>query len=100
MVAAETQNPYLRDPDVQLMLRVKNGDDEAFSRIVDNYQNRLIGLMANLVGGDHTVAEDLAQEVFLRIHRARNGYEPTAKFRTWLFQIAQNLALCMKQSNH
>lgn len=82
---------YLHDPDVQLMLRVREGDDAAFARLVALYQDRLVGLLTHLVG-ERDVAEDLAQDVFLRVHRARNGYEPTAKFSTWLFRIAHNLA--------
>lgn len=85
------QPSYLRDPDVALMLRVKAGDDEAFSQLVTEYQDRLICLFYHLVR-DRTVAEDLAQETFLRVYRARLGYEPKAKFSTWLFHIAHNLA--------
>lgn len=84
-------NPYLKDPDVQLMLRVREDDEGAFARIVATYQDRLIGLLTNLIG-DRTTAEDVAQEVFLRVHRARHGYEANAKFSTWLFRIAHNLA--------
>ena len=82
---------YLRDPDVQLMLRVRDGDDTAFGRLVSAYQDRLVGLLTHLVN-ERDAAEDLAQEVFLRVYRARKGYVPTAKFSTWLFRIAQNLA--------
>jgi RNA polymerase sigma-70 factor (ECF subfamily) len=82
---------YQRDPDVQLMLRVRDGDQPAFTQLVGKYQDRLIGIFTNMFG-DSALAEDLAQEVFLRIYRARQGYEPTAKFSTWLFQIASNLA--------
>jgi RNA polymerase sigma-70 factor, ECF subfamily len=82
---------YLRDPDVQLMLRVRDGDDAAFGRLVAAYQDRLVGLLTHLVG-ERDAAEDLAQEVFLRVYRARKGYVATAKFSTWLFRIAQNLA--------
>lgn len=84
-------NPYLRDPDVQLMLRVRNGDETAFAQLVLTYQDRLVGLFTNMFR-DPSLAEDLAQDVFLRIYRARAGYEPTAKFSTWVFQIAHNLA--------
>ncbi len=73
------------------MLRVKNGDDDAFSTLVRTYQDRLVSIFTNMVG-DQESAEDLAQEVFLRVYRARNGYEPTAKFSTWVFRIANNLA--------
>jgi RNA polymerase sigma-70 factor (ECF subfamily) len=92
VVAAAGQSPYLKDPEVQLMLRVRNGDEEAFSQLVARYQDRLVGIFANMLGGDVAAAEDLAQEVFLRVYRARNGYEPTAKFSTWVFRIANNLA--------
>ncbi len=84
-------NPYLKDPDVQLMLRVRDEDEAAFAQIVATYQDRLIGLLTNLVG-DRTTAEDLAQETLLRVYRARHGYEANAKFSTWLFSIAHNLA--------
>jgi RNA polymerase sigma-70 factor (ECF subfamily) len=76
---------------VQLMLRVRDGDDAAFGRLVAGYQDRLVGLLTHLIG-DRGAAEDLAQEVFLRVYRARLGYVPTAKFSTWVFRIAQNLA--------
>lgn len=82
---------YLRDPDVQLMLRAKQGDDTAFSQLVALYQDRLVGILNHLVG-DQQTAEDLAQEVFLRIYRARESYVATARFSTWLFKVANNLA--------
>lgn len=85
------ESGYLRDPEVQLMLRAKNDDDEAFSQLVTAYQDRLIAIFYHIVGSQEA-AEDLAQEVFLRIYRARHGYEPTARFSTWLFRIANNLA--------
>ena len=73
------------------MLRVKDGEEAAFSEIVATYQHRLIAIFTHLVG-NRAAAEDLAQEVFLRIYRARNGYQPTAKFSTYVFRIAHNLA--------
>lgn len=85
------QNAFLRDPDVQLMIRTKAGDDGAFSQLVADYQDRLLSIFYNMLR-DQAAAEDLVQEVFLRIYRARNGYEPTAKFSTWLFRIANNVA--------
>jgi len=85
------QNPYLRDPDVRLMLRARDGDEAAFSELVANYQDRLVAVLAHLLQ-NREAAEDLAQEVFLRIYRARSGYQPTARFSTWMFQIANNLA--------
>src|SRR5438477_7124655 len=83
----------LRDPDVRLMLRVRDHDDAAaFGELVDRYQHRLVGVMHHLTGRADD-AEDLAQEVFLRVYRTRRRYHPTAKFSTWLFTIANNLAL-------
>ena len=88
---ADSENPYLEDPDVQLMLRVKEGDEAAFAKLVTNYQNRLLGLITNFLGNE-SAAEDVVQEAFLRVYRVRVGYQPTAKFSTWLIQIAHNLA--------
>jgi RNA polymerase sigma-70 factor (ECF subfamily) len=82
---------YLHDPEVQLMLRAKDGDDAAFAQLVSAYQDRLVNIFFHLVQNQE-VAEDLTQEVFLRIYRARRGYVPTARFSTWLFRIANNLA--------
>ncbi len=73
------------------MMRVKEGDEGAFAQIVERYQDRLIGVFFHMLR-DRAAAEDLAQEAFLRVFRARHGYEPTAKFSTWLFRIANNLA--------
>src|SRR5688572_33080835 len=82
----------LRDPDIRLMLRVRDDDSAAFAELVGNYQHRLVGIMHHLVGNAEE-AEDLAQEVFLRVYRNRKKYRPRAKFSTWLFTIANNLAL-------
>jgi RNA polymerase sigma-70 factor (ECF subfamily) len=83
----------LRDPDIRLMLRVRDQDDAAaFAQIVEMYQHRLIGVMHHLVGSA-AEAEDLAQECFLRVYRTRKSYHPRARFSTWLFTIANNLAL-------
>jgi len=79
------------------MLRVREGQDAAFGELVSRYQNRLVSIFVHLVG-DREAAEDLTQEAFLRIYRARNGYEPTAKFSTWVFRIAQNLASNSRRS--
>jgi RNA polymerase sigma-70 factor (ECF subfamily) len=83
----------LRDPDIRLMLRVREADDrQAFAELVGRYQHRLVAVMNHLVGHPDE-AEDLAQEVFLRVYRTRQKYTPKAKFATWLFTIANNLAL-------
>jgi RNA polymerase sigma-70 factor (ECF subfamily) len=82
----------LRDPEIRLMLRVRDDEPGAFEELVELYQRRLITVMHHLVGNAEE-AEDLAQEVFLRVYRARKKYHPRAKFSTWLFTIANNLAL-------
>ena len=81
-----------RDPDVRLMLQVRDDVPGAFEVLVERYQHRLVGLLGHLVGRPDE-AEDLTQDVFLRIYRARKGYKPKAKFSTWLFTVANNLAL-------
>ncbi len=94
MATGETLEQELesRDPDVKLMLQVRDDVPGAFEVLVERYQNRLLGVLAHLVGRADE-AEDLTQEVFLRLYRARKGYRPKAKFSTWLFTIANNLAL-------
>ncbi|MFO1020284.1 MAG: RNA polymerase sigma factor [Planctomycetales bacterium] len=82
---------YMQDPDTRLMMRVKRGDEAAFAVLVRNYQERLVNILFHLVG-DQQTAEDLTQEVFLRVYRARLSYEPTARFSTWLFHITHNVA--------
>ena len=96
MVSQSLPNQYLADPDVQLMLQVVAGDHSAFESLVTRYQNRLIGFFFHLVR-DRTAAEDMAQEVFLRIFRSRERYTATARFSTWLFRIAHNLASNQKR---
>jgi RNA polymerase sigma-70 factor (ECF subfamily) len=86
------QRAALRDPDVRLMLEVRSGNAAAFEELVMRYQSRVLAVLENLVGNRHQ-AEDLAQEVFLRVYRARGTYEPNAKFATWLFRIVNNVAM-------
>ena len=78
--------------DVQLMLSVKAGDEESFELLLRKYRVPLVHFLNRMVR-DAATAEDLAQEVFLRVYRARKKYEASAKFTTWLFRIATNLAL-------
>ena len=82
----------LRDPDIRLMLRVRDDDARRVRGLVERYQHRLVAVMHHLVGNAEE-AEDLAQEVFLRVYRSRKKYRPRSKFSTWLFTIANNLAL-------
>ena len=86
------QNYELRDPDVRLMLQVRDDNAAAFEELVLRYQGRLVTVLEQLVH-QRDVAEDLAQEVFLRVFRARKTYTPGAKFSTWLFTIAYRLCL-------
>jgi len=87
----------LRDPDVRLMMAVREGDAQAFEELMLRYQNRLVTVLEHLIGNRET-AEDLTQEVFLRVYRARHSYVPGAKFSTWLYTIANNLAANARRS--
>jgi RNA polymerase sigma-70 factor (ECF subfamily) len=82
----------LRDPDTRLMIAVRDDQPGAFEELVERYQHRLIAVLHHLVGNAEE-AEDLAQEVFFRVYRARKKYRARCKFSTWLFTIANNLAL-------
>lgn len=78
--------------DAELMLRVRDGDEASFGLLLERHRSPLIHFLYRMVQ-NAAVAEELAQEVFLRVYRARGSYEPTAKFTTWLFRIATHLAL-------
>jgi RNA polymerase sigma-70 factor (ECF subfamily) len=78
--------------DAQIMLRVKDGDDSAFEYLVQKYRRPMLSFMYRMAHNS-AVAEDLAQEVFLRVYRSREKYEASAKFTTWLYRIASNLAV-------
>ena len=78
--------------DVQLMLDVKAGDEQSFGLLLQRYRTPLVNFLYRMVRSREQ-AEDLAQEVFIRVYRARDEYVPSAKFTTWLFRIATNLAL-------
>jgi RNA polymerase sigma-70 factor, ECF subfamily len=78
--------------DVQLMLDVKAGDEHSFALLLQRYRSPLVNFLYRMVR-NREQAEDLAQEVFIRVYRARGDYVPSAKFTTWLFRIATNLAL-------
>jgi RNA polymerase sigma-70 factor, ECF subfamily len=84
--------------DVQLMLDVKAGDEASFELLLQKYRSPLVNFLFRMVR-DRATAEDLAQEVFLRVYRARAQYSPSAKFTTWLFRIATNLALNSVRDN-
>jgi RNA polymerase sigma-70 factor, ECF subfamily len=84
--------------DIQLMLEVKAGNESSFALLLQKYRSPLVNFLFRMVR-DTATAEDLAQEVFLRVYRARKQYSPSAKFTTWLFRIATNLALNSVRDN-
>ena len=79
------------DPDARLMVQVREDNAAAFEELVLRYQSRLITVLEHAVH-NRDKAEELAQDVFLRVYRARKSYVPNAKFSTWLFTIAHNVA--------
>jgi RNA polymerase sigma-70 factor (ECF subfamily) len=88
-------SPMLADgsvSDADIMLRVKTGDQSAFEYLVQKYRRPIVSFMYRMAR-NAAAAEDLAQEVFLRVYRSRETYEATAKFTTWLYRIATNLAV-------
>jgi len=87
-----TANLLEAGSDVDAMLKVKAGDEAAFTYLIQKYRRPLVGFMYRLCHNPAT-AEELAQEVFLRVYRSRSSYEPSAKFSTWLYRIATNLAV-------
>jgi RNA polymerase sigma-70 factor, ECF subfamily len=78
--------------DAELMLRVREGDDTSFSLLLERHRRPVVHFLFRMVL-NQAIAEELAQEVFLRVYRSRTSYEPTAKFTTWLFRIATHVAL-------
>src|SRR5207253_3585201 len=98
LLALGVQSAAVADPvsggltDADVMLRVKAGDDSAFDYLVQKYRRPIISFMYRMAHNT-AAAEDLAQEVFLRVYRSRANYEPSAKFTTWLYRIATNLGV-------
>jgi len=78
--------------DAELMLRVRDGDQASFGLLLEKHRSPVNHFLYRMVQ-NHAVAEELAQDVFLRVYKSRGGYEPTAKFTTWLFRIATHLAM-------
>lgn len=76
-------------PDAELLVRLRDGDLQAFDEVVERFERRLIGYFAAL-SGDPQLAEDCAQEVFVRVYRARETYTPDAALATFIFRIARN----------
>ena len=78
--------------DAEVMLQAKAGDESAFQYLVEKYRRAMVGFMFRMCRNE-AAAEELAQEVFLRVYRSRESYQASAKFTTWLYRIATNLAV-------
>lgn len=85
------------DPDAKLMLEVRAGSEEAFNQLVQQYEERVRGIITHLMGGT-AYSDDLTQDVFLRVYRARRSYVVGAKFSTWLFTIVNNVVSNARRS--
>jgi len=90
--AIEAEHSGTGMTDAEVMLRAKAGDESAFEYLVQKYRKPMVNFMYRM-SHNSAVAEDLAQEVFLRVYRSRESYEASAKFTTWLYRIATNLAV-------
>ncbi len=92
-VPATVTSPTLTadEQDIIWMMRVRNGDRGAFEELVECHQQRVVGTVARMLGPDAADAEDVGQQVFLRVWKSAARYEPTAKFTTWLYTITRNL---------
>jgi RNA polymerase sigma-70 factor (ECF subfamily) len=84
--------PAVAKTDQEWMLRLRAGDDEAFNQLVAKYRDPVVRFLYRMVH-EPALAEELAQEVFLRVYRSRKRYQPRAKFSTWLYRIATNVGL-------
>ncbi|MSR64968.1 MAG: sigma-70 family RNA polymerase sigma factor [Verrucomicrobiae bacterium] len=82
----------MADLDTELMLRVKEGDREAFRQLIERHQGSVIHFCHRSIG-DRWEAEDVAQKVFLQMYKSAARYKPTAKFTTWMFTIVRNTTL-------
>jgi RNA polymerase sigma-70 factor (ECF subfamily) len=90
--AREADASQYGDPDVALMLRFQRGDAAAFDELVSRHQKAVLNIAWRYCA-DRAVAEDLAQEIFVKVWRARGSYQPSARFSTWLYRIAVNRCL-------
>jgi RNA polymerase sigma-70 factor, ECF subfamily len=94
-VAYRMLNPSTRpsenpEPEIGWMARIREGDMDAFRLLVEMHQARVIGTISKMLGSE-AEAEDLAQQVFIRVWKSAPRYQPTARFTTWLFRITRNL---------
>lgn len=80
----------MQDEDNELMLSFKEGDVNAFEELIKKHEKSILNLVYRFLGSSND-AEDLTQEVFLRVYRAKDTWQPKAKFSTWLYRITANL---------
>jgi RNA polymerase sigma-70 factor (ECF subfamily) len=92
VVAAAYVSDWTQLSDAEIMLRVRQGDDVGFNYLITKYQRQIVHFMFRMVH-NQAVAEELAQEVFLRVYRSRETYRAEARFSTWLYRIATNLGV-------
>lgn len=92
MLFKDDPNPYLDDPDVRLMLEFQKGHKASLEELMHKYYPRLLNFIYRLIG-NREAAEDITQEVFVRVYKSAACYRPQAKFQTWVFTIARNLSL-------
>jgi RNA polymerase sigma-70 factor, ECF subfamily len=83
----------LQQPDLGVLRKAQRGDERAFSLIVRAYETPVYNYVLRLVGGDRALAEDLTQEVFLRVYQGLPKFSLRCKFTTWLFQVTKNRVL-------
>jgi RNA polymerase sigma-70 factor (ECF subfamily) len=98
METSSPDDPELPD-DIALMLRVRDGDEEAFEQLVEIHQSRVFGTVVKMLGSDAD-ADDIAQQVFVRVWQSASRYSPQAKFTTWLLTITRNLVFNEMRRRH
>lgn len=91
-IKPKSNRPSLQDPDIDLMLKFQGGDTTAFEQLVRKYEASVLNTVYRYIG-NQSEAEDVAQEVFLRVFRSQKSYRPTSPFRYWLFRILTNFCL-------
>jgi len=91
-MVTEPQDKYLSDPDNQLMQKAGSGNRAAFKELVKKHQGTVTGIIYRYTG-NHNEAEDLAQDIFLKIYKAASSYLPRAQFKTWLYKVVANHCL-------
>lgn len=87
-----SSNPYLEDPDVLLFLEFQRGDRLAFEKLMEKYYKRILNFIYRFTANS-ALAEDLTQEVFVRVYNSVSSYRPQSKFQTWIYTIARNISL-------